>query len=241
MSNMNDKGARALALVAVLLTANPVWAAPARPKKNVSTLPEASGVVVLERSAVESPAGEAGRAVSSPAAFSAGMSSWAPGSLSLPSNLPGTTALRTHGMPGFYLGISRPVLARDLALRLGAGWTSLDREAPVDLGGAVLKQTQTVNLFTAKLGLEYAPLALSTPWISPVVALAAMPALGIGTRAGFDSNTTYAGILGELSLGFRVPVTSAFGLEAAGVGTLGALGQGHAEGLGVNAGMRITL
>ena len=241
MSRLTCRYAGALAAVAAALAVNPVWAAAAKPKKNGTTLPEASGVVLLERSAVESPVGEAGTTASSPAAVSFGVSSWAPNSLSLPSNLAGTTALRLNGVPGLYLGITRPVLARDLALRLGAGWTSLDREAPVDLGGAVLKQTQTVNLFSARVGLEYSPLALSTRWLSPIVALTAMPSLGVGSRAGFDSNSTYAGILGELSLGIRVPVSSGLALEAAGVGTLGALDQGHAEGLGVNAGMRITL
>lgn len=232
---------RAIAAMVALLTATPVCAAPVRAKKSAPTLPEASGVVLLERSAVESMSSEAGMVVSSPAAFMAGVSSWAPSGLSLPSNLADTTALRLNGLPGFYLGISRPAFGRDFALKLGASWTSLYREAPVALGGAVLKQSQTVNLFSARLGLEYASLALETRWIRPMAALVAMPSLGVGTRAGFDSSSTYRGVLGELSLGARIPVTSGLELEAAGVGTLGSLGTGHAEGLGVNVGMRITL
>ena len=182
------------------------------------------------------------------AAIDFGLSSWAPSGVTLPSQIGNGVAFQ-RSMPAVYANYVFQVLSQthDLNAKLGLNWVSLSRSAPFNFGGAGGNSSQSMQLFSLRVGVEYTPTFLKTNAVETYAALSFLPSAAVTGASTFERGSTYFGFPGELALGARLKM-SAVGIswEAASfdlgvLGTLGKLHDSNINGIGLTAGLKVVL
>jgi hypothetical protein len=177
-----------------------------------------------------------------------GLSSWLPGNFSLPSAINTTSSLGRGDLPLIYLNTSAPLkLFPGLKSVLGLNFVQLDRDGTVDPSGNGTTITQTVDMLSARIGVEYTPPRMSSYNVVPYATLAVLPTLAGASRSAFTSGSLYFGVPGEVGLGARVKMKK-LGIPWDGAdfdlgvtGTDGTVDHSNIAGFGINAGVRFVL
>lgn len=184
-----------------------------------------------------------------PLSVEAGFSSWVPGNFTLPSNVNATSSFGRGDLPSIYLNTTSPLqgLFPGLRSRLGLNFVQLNRTGTVDPEGNGSSQTQTIDLFSARIGLEYTPSRYQSTTMTPYASVALLPSFAAASRSSFDTGTIYFGIPAEVGVGARVAMRklgiawSDADLDLGIVATEGVIDHSNIAGLGVNLGVRILL
>ena len=179
--------------------------------------------------------------------FGAGINTYAPTNLNLPSRFSNASAYSRNTIPGLYLNYSRPMIGRDFNLKVGASWIGMSRTATLVNTGYSTQQTQEVNFAAFRLGVEYAPEKFAGKIFAPYASASILPTFALATRSSFDDGSTYFGLPVEAALGTRIkcnaigiPLDNAdFDVAATAVG--GTMKGSTMGGFGVSAGMRVGL
>ncbi|MDR3606528.1 MAG: hypothetical protein P4M08_04005 [Oligoflexia bacterium] len=206
--------------------------------------------VDLPPSRLEAKVDQSGGSQPSPESWlNVGASSWAPGGFSLPSLIPSAPAFQSSGLPAFYVNyIVALAPASDWTLKFGANWLSLGRTVSIQNVGFASSESETIQLFSLRAGIEYAPISIATRYFSPYIGAALLPSIAIVPSSSFeDTGNIYGGIPLEFAAGSRFqldPLSDALrGVEfdLAAVGTVGTVEHSSVGGIGISGGLRLSL
>jgi hypothetical protein len=176
-----------------------------------------------------------------------GASSWFPKNLTSPAKMASNTAFQGTGIPALYLNyvLQGSQRLRNVSFKWGAGWLSLSRNASVDMGGIQTPVSQSAQLVSANLGLEFTPPTLVSRFITPYVSASLSPQLLLTGRSSFDDGSTQLGMTGEGAVGTRLKL-SALGwsqaeLDLSASERVGSIHASSLIGFGLMSGLRVAL
>lgn len=173
-----------------------------------------------------------------------GLSSWAPGNFTLPG---ADGNFGRAGIPSLFVNYSMPAFLPGLKAKIGGNYLALSRSNDVSSDAAVISNTETVNLFSARIGAEYTPTTLAGKTLEPYAGLALLPTFGMTSQSAVDDGNLYFGVPVELSLGSRLSLKkigipwNGADLDLGITGTAGTVDHSSVSGLGVSGGLRVLL
>jgi hypothetical protein len=204
--------------------------------------------VAIPRSRIETAQVEPMSAPHVPEELDFGMSSWAPKSFALPARISSATTFERAGLPSIYVNyLMAPFTVDGLFAKMGLNWMALNRSGTVGDESSMVRQDQTVQLMSVRLGAEYSPDRMQFYGAHPYVGAALLPTFGMTGRTAFDEGSVYFGVPVEWSLGSKFELTrmgiswnhAYFDLGVS--GTAGTVDHSTVAGMGVKGGLRVTL
>ncbi len=177
-----------------------------------------------------------------------GLSTWMPSQLNLPGQI-GSEIAFNRTLPEAYINFRTQLFAEshELIVMIGGNWLALQRTAVLDVGGSSINQTQQMQLLSARAGVEYVPSRFQSPLLKPYVGLSLLPTVALTGESAFEKGSTYFGVAGEFALGLRMPLAK-LGLQWQGAefdlgwtGALGRMENSSLNGMGINAGVKVSL
>lgn len=177
-----------------------------------------------------------------------GLSSWVPSNFSLPSNIATTSSFGRGDLPLIYLRTTSQLsILPGLKSDLGVNFVQLDRTGIVDNSQNGAPTTQTVDMISIRIGVEYAPIGMGNSKVQPYATLALLPSYLAASRSAFTTGTGYFGVPAEAGLGGRIKMKKlgipwnaadfTLGVSA----TDGVIDGSNMTGFALNAGVRIVL
>jgi hypothetical protein len=204
--------------------------------------------VAIPRSRIEIPKLPEPESPRIPDQLDLGASSWAPSGFSLASRTLDTTPFSREGAPAFYINYLRSLSDLDgLFLKAGLNWLSLSRTGKVGSGSAPALESQALQLFSVRVGAEYAPNLLQIMGVQPYAGLALLPSLGVTGRTAFDDGSSYFGIPFEYTAGAQFELSrigvgwNQTRLDLGLTGTAGTVDHSSVAGIGIKGGIRVSL
>jgi hypothetical protein len=180
---------------------------------------------------------------SPPNSIEMGVSSWAPKNLAISSSISNPNGFGTQ-VPELDFAFITPIKLRsseNFNWKFGFGLMSLTRGGDLNVGGQTFSDEQTAYLASLKLGAEYLPKQFANKNFSPFASLALVPTLVTTSRSDLDEGTSQFGVPVELQAGALVHLIKAADLTVGFDGVLGKASSSNLSGVGVNAGVRVSL
>jgi hypothetical protein len=180
---------------------------------------------------------------SAPNSLEMGVSSWAPKNLAISSSIANPNGFGTQ-VPELDFSFITPIHLRsseNFNWKFGLGLMSLTRNGDLNVGGQTVSDQQTAYLASLKLGAEYLPKQFANKNFSPFASLALVPTLVTTSRSDLDEGTSQFGVPVELQVGTLVHLVKAADLTVGFDGVLGKASSSNLSGVGVNAGVRVSL
>jgi hypothetical protein len=170
----------------------------------------------------------------------AGVSTWQPNAVNLPSRIRSTGAFHTSGLPTIEAGLFSP-LSRQLHLEFGVGLLALKREATLQTSGLKVKQEQDAYITFLRLGVAYSPWSLLGDTVTPYVSGALRPALIVTRRSAFDDGVSQVGIPFEAGAGAVVRIVKPVSLDLGVSQVFGSVQDSDMKGFALHAGVRVPI
>jgi hypothetical protein len=177
--------------------------------------------------------------------ISAGISTWSPDHFSTPSFIP-TGSFQRVGAPGIFINYLTGVFNPDFNLKFGLNWLGFTRTG-VLLAGTPSSSTQTqeLNLFSVRIGVEYSPRRFASKVFAPYASAALLPSVAQTSTSSFDGDSVYLGLPLEFSLGTRIALAGiglkSWDLDVNATEVVGRVNGSSVSGLGIEAGVRVIL
>jgi hypothetical protein len=180
---------------------------------------------------------------SAPISMQLDVSSWAPKNLAIPSSVANPNAFGTQ-VPELELAFITPMRlgsSSNFNWKFGLGLMSLTRDENLSVGGQTLNDQQTAYLASLKVGAEYLPQQFVSKTLSPYASFALVPTFITTSRSTPDEGASQFGVPVELQAGALVHLIKAADLNVGVDGVLGKAASSNLGGVGVNAGVRVSL
>jgi hypothetical protein len=176
-------------------------------------------------------------------AIEVGASSWSPKNLAFSSNSASPGSFGTQ-VPEMELNFLTPMNLRrsdNFSWKFGLGLMSLDRDETIGVGGQSFTDQQTAYLASLKIGAEYLPKQFASRTLSPYASLSLVPTFVTTSRSSLEDGSSQFGVPVELQTGALVHLMKAADLNVGLDAVLGKASSSNLSGVGVNAGVRVSL
>jgi hypothetical protein len=186
---------------------------------------------------------QAGKDPGSADSLEVGVSSWAPKNLAVTSSSANPSAFGTQ-VPEMAFNFLAPMNLKksdNFSWKFGVGLMTLDRDDTVNVGGQNFQDQQTAYLVSLKLGTEYLPKQFASKTFSPYASLSLDPTFVTTSRSTLDDGSSQFGVPVEFQTGALVHLMKATDLNIGFDGVLGKASSSNLSGVGVNAGVRVSL
>jgi hypothetical protein len=186
---------------------------------------------------------QAERNHSDPSSLEMGVSSWTPKNLAISSTLANPNAFGTQ-VPEVEFSFLTPMhLSRsdNFNWKFGVGLMSLTRDETINVSSQNFSDQQTAYLASLKVGAEYLPKQFANRSFSPYASLSLVPTFIATSRSALDDGGSQFGVPVEFQTGALVHLIKAADLNIGFDGVLGKASSSNLSGVGVNAGVRVSL
>lgn len=184
--------------------------------------------------------------------FEVSVSSWSPKGFTRSTYNNGDQSFERSSLP--FLSLSRLAQLGDEPIgfysKLGIAAASLQRDVDVTIPGGTAKSTQSLSLFSVRLGAEYRARKYFKEALSPIVSFAALPTLAVGSKSQLEGQVSTKGIPMEAGVAFALspsflPETET-GLKNTSIGLgvhylFGNIGGSKLDGIGAQGSLRVDL